>query len=644
MATLYRKYRSQSFDEVIGQEPIVTTLTNQIKLGRISHAYLFTGSRGIGKTSCARIFARAVNCLHPVNGSPCGECEVCKKLAADNVDIIELDAASNNGVDDARDIREKVKYAPVSCKYKVYIIDEVHMLTGGAFNALLKTIEEPPEHVIFILATTEPQKLPQTILSRCIRFDFKLVPTEDLAKHIAKVYDSEGIKYTYPAVEEIARLGAGSVRDALSVADTLCSAADVITPEVVLSLTGAGDSAALSELFDKTASRDLKGVLNGVDRFVKNGRSMPTVARQLIEYTRNVLVAKSVGRDAARSLINTDGASFDSICSAADKYALADISRMLEQLSAAEAGLKYSVNPRVFLETTLIKLVCGADRDDDIMKRLTALEKNSAFSAEQKKNKVIFRADPSADKIAPVSPQKKAGGPENFESSIDAADSISAPDSFSAPDPASARSKSPKKSAERKISPSAPSAVRDSRFDPPIDRDVSEPPPESDYRDYSPAPEDYGDFAPPPEDYGAPPYSASPRSRKPEIVRADEGEFFHNRAVPVTGKALTGKVAGALRRSNGAAARRALKLLAQGVKVIERVDAIAFVSPADVFLSMSEGSALEALNKALDAAGIKKRAVIERTEDDMYNADLDAAKRLFGRDCVVEAELPRSVG
>ena len=182
MATLYRKYRSQRFEDVIGQDPIITTLTNQIKLGRIGHAYLFTGSRGIGKTSCARIFARAVNCLHPVNGSPCGECEVCKKLAADNVDIIEMDAASNNGVDDARDIREKVKYLPVACKYKVYIIDEVHMLTGGAFNALLKTIEEPPDHVIFILATTEPQKLPQTILSRCIRFDFKLVPTDILAK------------------------------------------------------------------------------------------------------------------------------------------------------------------------------------------------------------------------------------------------------------------------------------------------------------------------------------------------------------------------------------------------------------------------------------------------------------------------------
>ncbi|MDE6294290.1 MAG: DNA polymerase III subunit gamma/tau, partial [Clostridiales bacterium] len=368
MATLYRKYRSQRFEDVIGQDPIVTTLTNQIKLDRIGHAYLFTGSRGVGKTSCARIFARAVNCLHPVNGSPCGECEVCKKFAADNVDIIEMDAASNNGVDDARDIREKVKYLPVACKYKVYIIDEVHMLTGGAFNALLKTIEEPPEHVIFILATTEPQKLPQTILSRCIRFDFRLVPTDILAKHIARIYDAEGIKYTAEAVEEIARLGEGSVRDALSVADTLASAAAEITPEIVLSLTGAGDNAAIAKLFDCTASRDLNGVLTVIDGLVKSGKSMPAVCRQLIDYTRNVLVCKSVGKDKAISggLINADKTSLQAISASADKYEMSEISRILTDLGSAENGLKYSVNPRVFMETALVKTVCGGQREDDI--------------------------------------------------------------------------------------------------------------------------------------------------------------------------------------------------------------------------------------------------------------------------------------
>lgn len=387
MATLYRKYRSKRFDDVIGQDPIVTTLTNQIKLGRIGHAYLFTGSRGVGKTTCARIFARAVNCLSPVNGSPCGECEACKALAADGVDIIEMDAASNNGVDDARDIREKVKYLPVSCKYKVYIIDEVHMLTGGAFNALLKTIEEPPEHVIFILATTEPQKLPQTILSRCIRFDFKLVSADILAKHIARIYDAEGIKYTKEAAEEIARLGEGSVRDALSIADMLSSAAEEITPEVVLTLTGAGDSAAVCELFDRTAERDLAAVFDCVDRFAKSGKSMAAVCRQLTDYARNVLVIKSVGREKAvgGGLINSDRVSAERAAASAEKFSMADISRILESFGAAEGGLKYSVNPRVFLETELVKLVCGADREDKLLSRIAALEKNFAVSAEQKK-------------------------------------------------------------------------------------------------------------------------------------------------------------------------------------------------------------------------------------------------------------------
>lgn len=392
MATLYRKYRSATFGEVIGQDPIVTTLTNQVKLGRIGHAYLFTGSRGTGKTTCARIFARAVNCLSPVNGSPCGECEVCKKLASDNVDIIEMDAASNNGVDDARDIREKVKYLPVSCKYKVYIIDEVHMLTGGAFNALLKTIEEPPEHVIFILATTEPQKLPQTILSRCIRFDFRLVPTEEIAKHIAKIYDAEGIKYTDKAVEEIARMGEGSVRDALSVADTLMSAADVITPELVQELTGAGDGAAVAEMFDRTLAHDLKGALLSVDRFSKSGKSMAAVARQLTEYARNALVVKSVGGGSS-PMINADSAALARMAETSERFSVEEIAKSLEAFSAAENGLKYSVNPRVFLETALVKMILGSNENDDLRRRVSALEKRlsaGALPAEQKKNKVTI--------------------------------------------------------------------------------------------------------------------------------------------------------------------------------------------------------------------------------------------------------------
>ncbi len=579
MATLYRKYRSQRFEDVIGQDPIVTTLTNQIKLNRIGHAYLFTGSRGVGKTSCARIFARAVNCLHPVNGSPCGECEACKKLASDNVDIIEMDAASNNGVDDARDIREKVKYLPVACKYKVYIIDEVHMLTGGAFNALLKTIEEPPEHVIFILATTEPQKLPQTILSRCIRFDFRLVPTDILAKHIARIYDAEGIMYTYEAAEEIARLGEGSVRDALSVADTLASAAEKITPEVVLALTGAGDNAAIAGLFDNTASRDLTGVLTVIDKLVKSGKSMSAVCRQLIDYTRNVLVCKSVGKDkaVAGGLINADKATVQSIAQSADKYTMSEISRILTELGNAENGLKYSVNPRVFLETALIKTVCGGQKEDDILRRLTALENSVVNPTEQKKN-------------IEVTPPTATAAP------------ISAPQKPSAPKPA-----------ENKTMP----------------------------REYEPEP--------PPDIYAPPPPEPAPMRtvEKPrakfaaagrDVVAADEGEFWHLKATAEQGLELQGKIVRSLRKSDAPASARVMRLLSHGVTVRERDEYIAFVSPDDVFLAMGDPSVKGVLEQALDALGVKKRARIERTEDDLYQQDIAKAKILFSRDGVIIAD------
>ncbi|MCH5163142.1 MAG: DNA polymerase III subunit gamma/tau [Clostridiales bacterium] len=578
MATLYRKYRSKTFDDVIGQDPIVTTLTNQIKLGRIGHAYLFSGSRGIGKTSCARIFARAVNCLHPINGSPCGECEVCKKLdAPDNVDIIELDAASNNGVDDARDIREKVKYLPVCGKYKVYIIDEVHMLTGGAFNALLKTIEEPPEHVIFILATTEPQKLPQTILSRCVRFDFRLVPTDVLSKHIQKVYDAEGIKYTKDAADEIARLGEGSVRDALSIADTLGSAADVVTPEIVLALTGAGDSTAISELFDRASARDIAGCLNAVDTLAKSGKSMSAVVRQLETYARNALVIKSVGYDKALSsgLLNVDRTQAERLKKSCETCDIATCAKLLESFSEAENGLKYSVSPRLYLETSLVKLTC--DDADDLRKRVAALEKRLSATpvAEQKKN-----IDSAPQKSAPI-PPKSIPQEYDYEPPPE-------PDAYA-----------------RRIEKPTPTKVQST---PPKAQSV----PRSAEVKYTPV-----------------------EIPKTMPKKADEGEFMHVRSDSVSGLELLGKIATYLRKSGDGEAARVRELLSRGVAVKEREDVTAFVVPDDSFLLMSEKHVVGILDEALKAVGVTKPASIEKTDEDLYADDLARARELFGRDNVV---------
>ncbi len=620
MATLYRKYRSKRFDEVIGQQPIVTTLTNQIKLGRIGHAYLFTGSRGTGKTTCARIFARAVNCLSPVDGSPCGECEVCKKLAApDNVDVIEMDAASNNGVDDAREIREKVNYLPVSCKYKVYIIDEVHMLTGGAFNALLKTIEEPPEHVIFILATTEPQKLPQTILSRCIRFDFKLVETPVIAKHIAKIYDAEGVKYTPEATEEIARLGEGSVRDALSVADTIMSAADVITPELVLKLTGAGDRGRIAELFDAAAARDLPAALRGIDGFAKDGSSMSAVAAQLTRYARNALVVKSVGAANAESLVNADKASYARLTASAERATLADISNILESFSAAESGLKYSVDPRVYLETAFVKLIGGANEEDDLRKRVAALERRlSVANGEQKKNNV---ETPPAVKQTASAQKSEAACPEPNAAS-------KAAEQYAPP--AAPKSVQP-------VQPTAPSVDEFAGLEPPPPEFDGAPPAYKQRQVVKPQTAESprrSDERAVPQTRAASPKSAKPEDGAEQVKSADEGEFMHMSAQGANGLALLGRLSTYLRKKGTADAARARELLSRDVSVKERADYIAFVTRDEDFLSMTDERVVAELNAALDAAGIKKRARAEKTAEDLYADDLSRAITLFGRDLV----------
>lgn len=350
---LYRKYRPSTFDGVIGQDVIVTTLTNQIKKGVVSHAYLFTGSRGTGKTSCAKIFARAINCMSPVGGSPCGECAVCKALSSpQNLDIVEMDAASNNGVDKIRDLRESVGYMPSAGKYKVYIIDEVHMLSGSAFNALLKTLEEPPAHVVFILCTTEVHKLPATILSRCMRFDFRLVSTDKLFGLVKDIYKKEGVKADDKAVMHIARLGEGSVRDTLSVADRCKSASDNLTYELALEITGSGSNEDTATLMDAVIASDVGGVIRQVEKLASEGKSVSQISRELNVYARDLMLYLTSGETG----LTASADSLERMKQTAQNTDVAFLVGLVRTIGGADAEIRYSTAPRIVLESALLSL------------------------------------------------------------------------------------------------------------------------------------------------------------------------------------------------------------------------------------------------------------------------------------------------
>lgn len=371
--SLYRRFRPDTFSKLYGQEHIVKTLKKQVETGEISHAYLFTGTRGVGKTSAARIFARAINCENPKDGSPCGKCPSCLALKNENnMDVLEIDAASNNGVDEIRDLREKIKYPPVSCKYKVYIIDEVHMLSPAAFNALLKTLEEPPKHAVFILATTEAHKLPATILSRCIRFDFRLVSTEEIAEHLAKILDELKRKYEPDALLSIAAFGNGSVRDALSIADLCLSYCDgEITYKGVLDVLGASDLRIVNTLADSILKGDVKSVLGIIDKAVKAGCNVTVLAKDLTTYIRNVMYMKNCG--ACTDVPSEQLASIEKSGALADNVR---ILRTLEILASLEGAMRNSLQTRLLFETACIKAAeTKADISvEGIITRLNALE------------------------------------------------------------------------------------------------------------------------------------------------------------------------------------------------------------------------------------------------------------------------------
>ena len=372
--SLYRKYRPDSFDKVIGQDHITKTLVNQIKSGNIAHAYLLTGTRGTGKTSVARVFARAINCLSPINGSPCGECECCKKLlSGTSLDVVEIDAASNNSVDDARAIRDNVRYSPVDCRYKVYIIDEVHQLSGAAFNALLKTLEEPPAHAVFILATTEVQKIPATIMSRCLRLDFHLVPQETLEAHVAHIFDLEGVKYTPEGVSAIAAAGEGSVRDTLSVADMCVSYSDIVDYDSVLGVLGANDPSMIAKIIFATLSGDVKCAIDLVEEAASLGKSIQLLTRDLTKYFRDLIIIKHDNE--CNKVLKLPKKLFDAAAEIAGSFDAVVLMRALDIFSGIEAKSRYSNQPKILLETAIIKTATLSGEDfTDLIAKVATIE------------------------------------------------------------------------------------------------------------------------------------------------------------------------------------------------------------------------------------------------------------------------------
>lgn len=374
---LYRKFRPDTFEDVKGQDHIITTLKNQIKADRIGHAYLFCGTRGTGKTTVAKIFAKAVNCEHPVDGSPCGECAMCKSIAAGtSMNVIEIDAASNNGVDNIREIREEVTYRPTEGKYKVYIIDEVHMLSIGAFNALLKTLEEPPEYVIFILATTEVHKIPITILSRCQQYDFHRISLDTIAARLQELMEKEQVDVEEKAIRYVAKAADGSMRDALSLLDQ-CIAfylGQTLTYENVLDVLGAVDTEVFSRLLRNVLKRDIPKVMDTVDELIMQGRELSQLAADFTWYLRNLLLAKT--SDQLEDVLEVSSENLEQLKEESEMIEVDQLLRYIRIFSELSGQLKYATQKRVMLEVALIKLCIPAMESDtlSILDRIRAVE------------------------------------------------------------------------------------------------------------------------------------------------------------------------------------------------------------------------------------------------------------------------------
>ncbi len=379
---LYRKYRPQTFEDVCGRDAIVQTLKNQINSGRIGHSYLFCGTRGTGKTTIAKIYAKAVNCQHPADGNPCGECETCRAIAANaDLNVVEMDAASNNGVDDVRGIVEQVSYSPTQGKYRVFIIDEVHMLSTQAFNALLKTLEEPPAYAVFILCTTEPNKLPVTILSLCQRYDFGRMPLATIAARLKTVCEREGLRAEEEAISFIASAADGSMRDGLSILDQ-CNAFNygggILTYEKTLEILGALDAGVFSRLYRCIHVQDVKGALDILNEILEQGRELMQFVTDYIGYLRNIMLLKASEETAAALDVSQDH--LQRMLEDARVSELNEILRYINVFSALTEQIRYSANRRILTESAIIRL-CEPSMDigRDAQTKVLSLEERIRF-------------------------------------------------------------------------------------------------------------------------------------------------------------------------------------------------------------------------------------------------------------------------
>ena len=373
---LYRKYRPKSFDDVYGQDHVTQTLRNELRMNRVHHAYLFTGSRGTGKTTCAKILSKAVNCLDLHDGDPCGVCSNCVGIDSGEIlDVVEMDAASNRGIDDIRAIIDEVAFAPARAKYRVYIIDEVHMLSRDAWNALLKTLEEPPAHVVFILATTEVNKIPETILSRCQRFDFHRISPADISARLHEIADRENISLTDEAALLIAVIADGAMRDAISLLDRCIGISSDVTAEVVRAAAGLAAQGQLFEIANCTINKNVKRALEIIDALYKDSKDMASLCEELQSHFRSLMLIKTVSKP--RELVVMSDREFDAAVAEAAYLSLPDILYDMDVLARARSAMRDSVSPRTELEMALVKL-CAPEldqTDEALFARVTALEK-----------------------------------------------------------------------------------------------------------------------------------------------------------------------------------------------------------------------------------------------------------------------------